>query len=109
MATTTKMLARTGASTTVDTLLYTVPAATTTVITNIVIANTNASAVTATISLSKTVGMISSNIPLLSSIAIAANSIFAFDLKQVLPTAELIVGSASTSGVTFHISGVEIA
>jgi hypothetical protein len=100
MATVTKVLARTLAST-LSTNLYTTPAGTTTVITNIVISNSSSSSATATI--------LVNNIGLLNSVAIAANSSAFFDLKQVLPATQLIAGSASTVAVSFHISGVEIA
>jgi hypothetical protein len=100
MATITKALARTAAATSSATL-YTVPAATTAVVTNIVICNPTASAVTASILLD--------DIDLLGSVAIAANSSAFFDLKQVLATTKTIKGLASSTSVDFHISGVEIA
>lgn len=100
MATTTKVLARTAAATS-STTLYTVPAATTTVVTNIVICNPTGSAVTASMTLNA--------IDLLGSVSIAANSSAFFDLKQVLNATQVIAGSASSTSVDFHISGVEIA
>ena len=99
MAVISKVLARTSAST-LTTSLYTTPAGTTAVITNIVICNTSTSSATATILLN--------NVDLLNNVTIAANSSAFFDLKQVLPATELIAGSASTVAVDFHISGVEI-
>ena len=100
MATVTKVLARTAAATS-STTLYTVPSATTTVVTNIVICNPTASAVTASIALNA--------IDLLGSVTIAANSSAFFDLKQVLPATQTIKGLASSTSVDFHISGVEIS
>jgi hypothetical protein len=100
MATVTKVLARTAAATS-STTLYTVPSATTTVVTNIVICNPTGSAVTASITLNA--------IDLLGSVSIAANSSAFFDLKQVLNATQVIAGSASSTSVDFHISGVEIA
>ena len=101
MATTTsKALARTAAATS-STTLYTVPAATTTVVTNIVVSNNSTSAVTATITLD--------GINILPATSIAANSVFGFDLKQVLAATKIIAGFASATTTTFHISGVEIA
>jgi len=99
MATTTKVLARTAAATT-STTLYTVPSATTTVVSNIVICNPTASAVTASMTINA--------IDLLGSVSIAANSTAFFDLKQVIPATQVIAGSASSTAVDFHISGVEI-
>ena len=100
MATTTKVLARTAAATS-STTLYTVPAATTTVVTNIVICNPTASAVTASMTINA--------IDILGGISIAANSSAFFDLKQVIPATQVIAGSASSTSVDFHISGVEIS
>lgn len=100
MATTTKALFR-GAASTSSTTLYTVPSSTTAVITNIVIANPTGSAITASLLLD--------DIDLVGSVSVAANSSAFFDLKQVLATTKTIKGSASSTSVDFHISGVEIA
>lgn len=100
MATTSKALARTAAATSSATL-YTVPSATTTVVTNIVVTNTATSAATFTLNLNGTA--------LLSGASIAANTTAFFDLKQVLATALTITGFASATSVNFHISGVEVA
>jgi len=100
MATTTKALAR-GAFATSSTTLYTVPSATTTVVTNIVATNAATSAATFTITLD--------GIELFKDVALAANTTAAFDLKQVLATTKIIAGLASATTVKFHISGVEIA
>jgi hypothetical protein len=99
MATVSKVLARTAAATT-STTVYTTPAGTTAVITNIVICNPTTSAVTASVLLN--------DIDLLGSVAVSANSSAFFDLKQVLPANQTIKGSASSTSVDFHISGVEI-
>jgi hypothetical protein len=100
MATTSKALFR-GAAATSSTTLYTVPSATTAVVTNIVICNPTGSAVTASMTINA--------IDLLGSVSIAANSSAFFDLKQVLDATQVIAGSASSTSVDFHISGVEIA
>jgi hypothetical protein len=100
MATVTKALVRTSAATSVATL-YTVPASTTTVITNIAVANTAASAGTFTLLLD--------GVDLHTTTAIAANSTIYIDLKQVLATTKTIKGFASATTIDFHISGVEIA
>ena len=100
MATTTKVLARTAAATS-NTTLYTVPSATTAIITNIVVTNTAASAATFTVKIN--------SIDILSGVSIAANTSAFFDLKQVVPATQVVAGSASATTVNFHISGVEIA
>ena len=103
MAVTSKALVRAAAATS-STTLYTVPStSTTTVVTNIVIANTATSTSTATISIDSVV--------VVPTVSIGANSVFSFDLKQVIPangTPKTISGYASSTSVTFHISGVEI-
>jgi len=99
MAVTSKVLARTAAATT-STTLYTTPAGTTAVVTNIVICNPTAAAVTASMTIN--------SIDLLGSVSIAAYSSAFFDLKQVLNATQTISGSASSTSVDFHISGVEI-
>jgi hypothetical protein len=100
MPTVTKALARTAAATSSATL-YTVPAATTTVITNIAVANTAGSAGTFTLLLD--------DVDLHTTTAIAANSTVYIDLKQVLAATETIKGFASATTIDFHISGVEIS
>jgi hypothetical protein len=49
------------------------------------------------------------SIDLLGSVSIAANTSAFFDLKQVVPASQIIAGSASSTSVDFHLSGVEIA
>ena len=100
MATVSKALFR-GAASISNTTLYTVPGATTAIVTNVVVTNTAASAATFTLKLDGT--------DLATAAAIAANSIATFDIKQVLDAADLIEGSASATTVNFHISGVEVA
>lgn len=100
MATTSKALARTAAATSSATL-YTVPSATTAVVTNIVVTNSAASSATFTITLDA--------VDLFKDATIAANTTAAFDLKQVLATTKIIAGFASATTIKFHISGVEIA
>ena len=100
MATSTKALARVAAATT-STTLYTVPAGTTAVITNIAVTNTAGSAGTFTITLD--------GVALHTTTAIAANTTVYIDLKQVLGATKVIAGLASATTINFHISGVEIA
>jgi hypothetical protein len=99
------VLARTAASLTTTTVLYTVPASTTTVVTNIAVTNTAATAGTFTLALGPSAGQIA----LHTTAAIAANSTAYIDLKQVLLATNTITGGASAITVNFHISGVEIA
>jgi glucan phosphoethanolaminetransferase (alkaline phosphatase superfamily) len=99
MATTPKVLARAAAATSSATL-YTVPASTTTIVTNVAVTNTAGSSATFTIALNSVV--------LIPAATIAANSTAFFDIKQVLATTQTITGFASATTVNFHISGVEL-
>jgi len=101
MATSTKVLFRGAATTTVGTTLYTVPSSTTTIVTNIAVTNTAGSAGTFTIALAGTA--------LHTTAAIAANSTAYIDLKQVLATTNVITGGASATSINFHISGIEVS
>ena len=103
MAVTSKTLARTAAATT-STTLYTQPnTATTTVITNMLVTNTTASTANFTLTIA--------GVTAASSVSVGAYDTTVIDMKQVIPPtspAATITGSASTTGVNFHISGVEI-
>jgi hypothetical protein len=100
MAVVSKVLARTAAATT-STTLYTTPSGSTAVVTNIVVCNPTTAAITTSMTID--------SVDLLGSVSIAANSVFSFDLKQVIPATKVLAGSASSTSVDFHISGVEIA
>lgn len=101
MATTTKALFRGAATTTTSTTLYTVPASTTAIVTNIAITNTAGTSGTFTISLD--------DVAIHSATTIAANTTVYIDLKQVLATAKTIKGGASATTINFHISGIEVS
>jgi hypothetical protein len=100
MATLTKTLFR-GAAATSSTLLYTVPASTTTVVTEIVVTNTTGSAGTFTVLLN--------DISLATAVPVAANDSTVIPIKQVLTTTQTIKGNANAITLNFHISGVEIS
>ena len=100
MATTSKALVRAAAATS-STTLYTVPSATTAVITEIVVTNTAATQATFTIALD--------GVSIATTVIVAANDSTVIPLKQVLATTKTITGFASAITVNFHISGVEIS
>ena len=100
MATTTKALFR-GAASTSSATLYTVPASTTAVVTNIVVTNTAASDASYTLLLD--------DVSLATTVTVGASDTSVIDLKQVLATTKTIKGLASATTVNFHISGVEIS
>ena len=100
MATITKALVRTAAATS-STTLYTVPASTTAVITNILVTNTAGSSATFTLLLD--------DVSIATTVTVGANDSTIIDLKQVLATTKTIKGFASAVTVNFHISVVEIS
>ena len=102
MANTAKALYRGAATTNTGTVLYTVPASTTAVITNIVVVNTNTSA-------AATYTLALDGVSLFPGTTIPAGGIVTVDVKQVLTTTKTITGGASATTVNFHISGMEIA
>jgi hypothetical protein len=101
MANSAKTLFRGAATTTTSTTLYTVPSATTAIVTNIVVTNTAATDGTFTLSLDDVV--------FASAVTVPAKGIFTLDIKQVLTTTKTIKGGANATSVNFHISGMEIA
>jgi hypothetical protein len=101
MATTTKALFRGAATTTVGTTLYTVPSATVTVVTNIVITNTAGSSGTFTLGLGGT--------NLATTVTVGSYDSTVLDIKQPLTATQTITGGASATTINFHISGVEIS
>ena len=100
MATTSKQMFN-GAASLTNTTLYTVPSATTSVVTEIIASNTSSSAASFTINLN--------NNAVASSVTVPGNSMSIIDMKQVLTTTQTIKGSASATTINFFISGIEIA
>jgi hypothetical protein len=98
------VLFRGAASLTTTTVLYTVPALTSTVVTNIAVTNTAATAATFTLGMGPSAGQVA----LHTTTAIAANSTIYIDLKQVLLTTNTITGGASAVTVNFQISGMTV-
>jgi len=99
MATESKALFR-GAAATSSTTLYTVPASTTAVVTNILVTNTATA--------SATYDLLLDDVSIANDVSIAGNDTIVIDMKQVLATTKTIKGLASAITVNFHISGVEI-
>jgi DNA phosphorothioation-dependent restriction protein DptG len=101
MATVSKTLFRGAATTTTTTTLYTVPADTTTVVTNIVVANTDSEARTFTFSLD--------NVTLADAVTVGSKDSLVLDIKQVLSAGTTLKGGASATTINLHIAGVEIS
>jgi hypothetical protein len=100
-----KPLFRGAATLTTTTVLYTVPAATTTIVSNIAVTNTAGTAATFTMGM----GTAGANTAIHTTTAIPANTTVYIDLKQALVATNTITGGASAVTVSFHISGVEIS
>ena len=101
MATATPTLFYRGAAATSSATLYTVPSSTTSVLTDIVISNTSADQQYVTITVD--------GINLVPAVPISANALINFQFKTVMATTKIIAGFATSTGVKFHISGVETA
>jgi hypothetical protein len=101
MATTSKTLFRGAATTDTTTVLYTVPSATTSVITSIVVTNTAGASGDFTLAFAGT--------NFATTVTVGAYDSTVIDIKQPLIATETITGGASAITINFHISGVEIA
>lgn len=100
MATVSKALFR-GAASTSSVTLYTVPSATTTVVTEILVTNTSSSAGTFSMALD--------GVSIATTVVVPANDSSLIPMKQVIATTKTITGSANATSINFHISGVEIS
>jgi len=101
MATISKALFRGAATTTTTTPLYTVPSATTAVVTEVLVVNTADSAGTFTIALD--------DVSIATTVSVGAFDSTVIPLKQPLTAAKTIKGGASATTINFHIAGVEIS
>ena len=94
---------------TTDTLLYTVPASTTTVVRGIDITNTTGTAATITLGLNSGAALAAAN-HFLSAFSVPAAGKYSWSGFQVLDAAETIRALQGTSAaLTVHISGIEVA
>ena len=100
MAVTTKQMYLSSLPTTSGTL-YTVTLGSTAVCTNIVICNSNATAITFYLNFNSQ--------PFAYALSVAANTTITWDVKIALTSAQTITGYASNSAVYAMISGVEIS
>lgn len=100
MGTTLKALSR-GSFATSSTTLYTVPASTTSVVTNISLCNTTGSSIS--------FFLLVDGVELFSNNSINQYTTIVIDLKQTLSATKIISGYADAVGLKYHISGAEIA
>jgi hypothetical protein len=90
-----------GAAATSSTTLYTVPSATTSVLTDIVVSNTSSN--------QQYVTMTVDGVNILPTVPVSANTVINLQPKTVIGAADILAGFATSADVKFHISGVEIA
>ena len=90
-----------GSAATSSATLYTVPSATTAVLTDIVVSNTSSS--------QQYVTMTVDGVNILPTVPVSANTVINLQPKTVIGAADILAGYASSADVKFHISGVEIA
>ena len=98
MAATPALLYRGAAATSSTTLKTTT---TTTVLTDIVISNPT--------STQQYVTMTIDSVNILPAVPVAGNTVVTIQPKTVIATSKVIAGFATSTSVTFHISGVEIS
>lgn len=84
-----------------NTSVYSVPSETSAVVTSMVVSNSNSDPVTVSLSMA--------TVAVLTSVEVLGNDAVFIDFKQVLNEFDAIETSASTAGITLHISGVEIS
>ena len=101
MATATPTLFYRGAAATSSTTLYTVPSLTTSVLTDIVISNTSSDQQYVTITID--------SVNIVPTVPVSANQVLNLQFKTVMGATKIVAGYATSTGVKFHISGVEIA
>lgn len=108
MAYTEKQLAQNAQASTSETTIYTVPASTTTIIKQIILANTTSSTANYSISLVASGGSASASNRIMETVALAANSVTVLDLSQVMATGGFIsIKQGTSSAITITVSGVE--
>jgi len=90
-----------GAAATSSATLYTVPSATTAVLTDIVVSNTSSN--------QQYVTMTVDGVNILPTVPVSANTVINLQPKTVIGAADILAGFATSADVKFHISGVEIA
>jgi len=107
MAITIKTLGQQAPGATTETDLYTVPAATSAVISTITICNRNASSATFRISVSVGGGATANKDYIYYDVTIAGNDTFAATMGMTLATTDKIKVYASTANLSFNLFGQE--
>lgn len=108
MATAYKVLGQSAPSATTDTTLYTVPSATSTVVSTITVSNRSGSATSFRIAVRPAGASIANQHYVVYDGAIAANDLLAFTLGLTLATTDVITVRAGSGDLTFQAFGSEI-
>lgn len=101
MATNTPTLFYRGAAAISSATLYTVPASTTSILTDVVISNSDVN--------QQTITILVDGVALVPAVPISGNTVVNFQFKTVMGAGKLITGYASSTNVTLHLSGVQSA
>lgn len=109
MATTYKVLGQSNPAATTLTTLYTVPAATETVVSTITVANLSASTITYRVAIRPNGASIANSQYLVYDASLGANSTVAYTLGITLDATDVISVYASDTNATFQAFGSEIA
>lgn len=109
MATTYKVLGQSNPSATTATTLYTVPAATQTVISTIVVANLAAASATFRIAVRVAGAALANSQYVAYDVSVGANDSTALTLGLTLGATDVVTVYASTANLTFTAFGSEIA
>ena len=89
-----------GSAATSSATLYTVPSATSAVLTDIVVSNTSSS--------QQYVTMTVDGVNILPTVPVSANTVINLQPKTVIAATKILAGYATSTDVKFHISGVEV-
>ena len=109
MATTYKVLGQSNPSATTATTLYTVPAATQTVISTVVVANLAATSATFRIAVRVAGAALANSQYVAYDVSVGANDSTALTLGLTLGATDVVTVYASTANLTFSAFGSEIA
>lgn len=109
MATTYKVLGQSNPSATTATTLYTVPAATQTVVSTIVVANTAATSATFRIAVRVAGATLATSQYVAYDVSVGANDSTALTLGLTLGATDVLTVYASTANLVFSAFGSEIA
>ena len=110
MPTVYKILGQQCPSNTNETTLYTVPSATSTVVSSLTISNITSTAANATVNIQQGGAAASNANTLMKTVSISANSINSFTLGITLAATDVIsVTSGTNSALTFQLFGSEIS